>query len=242
MPLGWRAKSSTWAEAQVDGAFVGPALHEREGALDVLVAVERLEGGAALGDAAAVDDLDVVSGDEGAVAEHRVAEVARGLGGVDGAAPACADEGGEVAAVVDVRVREEDAVDRPGVHHQPPVALEGLLAVALVQAAVEQDAQAVHVHDVHRAGGRVRRPLESDRIHAASPFFPYFSKPARPGQARGVGRLPAAARGKGAGKGAACGRAPVLRRGGACQVSPGRAPSPRRRVFSFPLAVLAAEG
>ena len=104
-------------------------------------------------------------GDVGAVAEHRVAEVARGLGGVDGAAVASADEGGEVAAVVDVRVREEDAVDRTGIDGQLAVALEGLLAVALVETAIEEDAQAVDIDDVHRAGGGARGPLELNIEH-----------------------------------------------------------------------------
>ena len=123
--------------AQVDGAFVGPALHEREGLLHVRLLVERFEGGAALGDAAAVDDLHVVLGDEGAVAEHGVAQVARGLGGVDGAAPPGPDERGEVAAVVDMCVGEQHAIDGLGVDHQLAVALEGLLAVPLIEAAIE---------------------------------------------------------------------------------------------------------
>jgi len=64
--------------------------------------------------------------------------------------------------VVDVRMREDDVVDRLGIDRQRAVLLERLLAVALVEPAVEQDPLAVRLDEMHRSRRGLRRSVESD--------------------------------------------------------------------------------
>jgi len=64
--------------------------------------------------------------------------------------------------VIDVGVGQDDLVDRAGVVRRLAVALKGFLALALEQAAVQQDAVAVDFEEVLRAGDRPRRTVERD--------------------------------------------------------------------------------
>src|SRR5262249_14766295 len=75
---------------------------------------------------------------------------------------ALADERREVAAVVDVGVAEDDGVDLVRVEREVAVPLPGLLAAALVQAAVEQDLVVADLQQVHRAGHAAGGPPEGE--------------------------------------------------------------------------------
>ena len=109
-------------------------LHER---VHVALVVERLERLLALLAALLVDVFEVALLQEARVAQHDVAEVGRGLPREHAAAEALPDELRQVAAVVDVRVREYNVVDFRGIDGKVPVLLERLLAVALVEPAVK---------------------------------------------------------------------------------------------------------
>src|SRR5205823_14833603 len=86
--------------------------------------------------------------DAGRVGEHDAHEVARRGGTVDGAFVTLADQVGQVAAVVDVGVAEDDGVQGRGVKGEVGVAFAGLAARAQVQAAVHQDAAAAGLDKV----------------------------------------------------------------------------------------------
>ena len=96
--------------------------------------------------------------DLGRVGEHDAQQVARRRRAVDRPGEPLADERRQVAAVVDVGVAEDDRVDLVGVEREVAVALPGLLAAALVQAAVEQDLVVADFEQVHRPGDAARPP------------------------------------------------------------------------------------
>jgi hypothetical protein len=54
--------------------------------------------------------------------------------------------------MIDVRVAEDDRVDRRRIEGEVPVTLESLLPVALVQPAIQQNPPASELQQVHRAG------------------------------------------------------------------------------------------
>ena len=87
--------------------------------------------------------------ESGSTSEHRSL-----VAGVQKMRPAKSgrDQPRQVAAMVEVRVGEDDGVDRGGVDRQRlPVALAQLLET-LKQPAVDEDAMAVHLEQVLRAG------------------------------------------------------------------------------------------
>jgi hypothetical protein len=87
-----------------------------------------------------------------AVHEHGGAEVEGGSGGVDGAGESLMGEGGEIAAVVEVRVREDDGAHGVGIVGKFAVVRVGVAEVALLHAAVEQEHALGGFADVRGAG------------------------------------------------------------------------------------------
>ena len=105
--------------------------------------------------------LQVALLQEARVSQHDVAELRRRLPREDAPAEALAHELRQVAGVVDVRVGEDHVVDLRGIDWEVPVLFERLLAVVLVQPAVEQYPLAVRFYKMHGAGRRLRRSVES---------------------------------------------------------------------------------
>lgn len=152
-------------EAEVEAAGdVGFLMHlygTKEG-LGVFGILDRVEGAIltivgffadhAAAMAAFVEEFAVAFLDEGGVLEHGFAQIGGGGGGVNGAAKSGFVERGEIAAVVDVGVREDDGVNVATVKGKIAVALFGFTAAALVEAAIEQDALTVQLEDVHGTG------------------------------------------------------------------------------------------
>ena len=153
------------ALGELDRLVVVDRREKTHRAVDVLLLVQQLEGDLVLGLAPAVDALDVVLLDVRRVAKHQVAEVDSGGRGVDAAAEALPDERRQVAAVVHMGVGEDDRLDVGGTEREVAVALEGLLAVALEGSAVEEEAMAVPVHEVHGAGGGLSGAEELEIQH-----------------------------------------------------------------------------
>ena len=144
---------------------VGQRPEERHRVRHVLEVVEQLEGLLALLAARLVHVLHVARLEERAVAQHHFAQVARGGRGVDRAAVAGLHERRDAAAVVDVRVGEDDRVDLLRRERHRAVRLERLLAVALQQAAVHEDAMAVVFDRMERAGGGAGGADEAEVEH-----------------------------------------------------------------------------
>src|SRR5690606_13901406 len=96
-----------------------------------------------------------------AVGENDGAQVTGGEGGIDVALEALLAEVRKVAAVVDVGVGKDDDVDFLRVEMgEAAVHLVALLAAALEQAAIEQDAGAVDFEQVLGTGGGARGTAE----------------------------------------------------------------------------------
>ena len=150
------------------GFVVVVGTDEFEGSLDVGEGIERDDGRLA----AAVGLLVQVGGvgllDVGGIAQHDGQEIGGGRRGVDGFRVALLDEGGDVAAVVDVSVGEDHGVDLGGIEPEGLVDLVGFLAAALKHAAIEENAGIVEFKEVFGAGDLVRA-AEKMPLHAG-PF------------------------------------------------------------------------
>ena len=96
---------------------------------DALAVVEsfRFAAGAAL-----VAELGIGLLDVRGIGQHGEAQVDGCGGGVDGARESVADEGGQIAGVVHMRVGEDHGIDGGGGEGEMAVAIEGLLAASLI--------------------------------------------------------------------------------------------------------------
>ena len=111
---------------------------QADGGLGVLDGVIRLHRGQAGAGVLAVFPLRLRLLDVGGVPQHDVAQAAGGPGGVDPAPVALFGQQGQMAAVVDVGVGQQDPVDLPGGDGQGLVLVDIL---ALLHAAVDQEMQ-----------------------------------------------------------------------------------------------------
>ncbi len=82
--------------------------------------------------------------------------------GKDPAAIAISDQGGQVAAVVNVGVRKDDRVDILDAEGQAAVALVGLFARTLVQPTLQEQGVAVDIQQMLRTCHRLRGAVKSD--------------------------------------------------------------------------------
>ena len=107
------------------------------------------------------------------VRQHERAQVARARRAEDAAAKALADQPRQVAAVIEMRVREDDGVDRAGRDRERGPVAQPQLLEALEQAAVDENAMVAEIEQMLRAGdgaggaekrqrGRHRRALYSE--------------------------------------------------------------------------------
>jgi hypothetical protein len=91
-----------------------------------------------------VQPLDVAFLDSRGIREHDLAKVARAIGGENIPGKSLTAQIGQIAGVVDMRVRENHAIDRRGVEvGEATVDVVRGLPIALVQPAIKQDAFAV---------------------------------------------------------------------------------------------------
>ena len=98
------------------------------------------------------------------VEQHDAAQIARGRSAMDRAVVSFA-QARQFAGVVQMRMAQDDGVHRARVERQNFIELLRLLAMALEQAAFEQQFFAVDLQQIHRAGGGARRAEEMD-FHA----------------------------------------------------------------------------
>ncbi len=109
-----------------------------------------------------VQEFRVLQLDVRRVEEHGAAEVLGGRGGVDGALEASLDEERDRAGVVDVRVREDERVDRSGLKRERPVPRLRLGPPALKETAIEENGSLAADEEVLRSGHGTRRAPEGD--------------------------------------------------------------------------------
>jgi len=130
------------------GALVAEGDELPEAVLGIDHGVVRREEREVIALPVAVQPGDVAFMDVGGIGEHDAAQVARGGGGVDVAGEAALREVREIAAVVDVGVGEDDAVDLLGIEGELAVPLHGLGTTALIESAIEEDAGVVDLDEV----------------------------------------------------------------------------------------------
>ncbi|KGW25396.1 hypothetical protein Y047_2766 [Burkholderia pseudomallei MSHR3016] len=117
--------------------------------------------------AVAVREIGFFLEEPRAVDQHDLAERRGAVRAIDRPAEALAHEHGQIAAVIEMRMREHDGVDRIGGHGQrAPVAQPQLLR-ALEQPAVDQDACPGVLEQILRAGDGFRR-AEERQFHETS--------------------------------------------------------------------------
>ena len=79
-----------------------------------------------------------------AIEEHGAAEVSRSRGADNLAPETLLHQVREITRVINVGVRQHHGINAGGIKEEIPVPLAGLLALALIQAAIEEEAFAVH--------------------------------------------------------------------------------------------------
>ena len=137
--------------------MVWHGVKKRQRALGVLHGVKRIEWRAVQAQrlpaiAAAVDEIRIAFLDVRRIAQHPIAKVDGGRGGVDRAGESVLDHRRQIAAVVDMRVRKDDGVDGGSVEGQMAVLLVRLFAPALIETAIEQNPLAAGLYQVHGPG------------------------------------------------------------------------------------------
>src|SRR5262249_31735604 len=111
-------------------------------------------------------ELGVVPLNARRIHEHDRRQIARGERAINISRVALPAKVGEVAAMINVRVAQHHRVERFGVEGEIAIALDGFLALALKEAALQQQPRAVDFEQIHRAGRRARGAEEMD-LHGA---------------------------------------------------------------------------
>ena len=118
----------------------------------------------------AVQPADVVLVNLRRVRQHDAAEVARRRRRVDVAGETAPAQMRQVAAVIDVGVRQQHRVDLLRIKGKLPVALQRLGASPLVEPAVEQQPRAIDFNEVLRSRRRAGRAAKGDFHDGGTPI------------------------------------------------------------------------
>lgn len=157
-------------QSDIRGEFVPLAeeqrLHMAEQLLDVLLGVERLDAGVPRPELAG-QVLCVFELDAGRVEQHQLGDVGGGIGAEDRSAKPFPVEHRNAAAVIDVRVREDDRVEVLWAAAQFLILAAGLGTTALKQAAVQQNPPMPGLDQVLAAGDLAGGTEEGD-FHAGT--------------------------------------------------------------------------
>ena len=121
-------------------------LHE---GIDVRFFVKGLKEFLAFAFALLVDIFEVALLEETRIAQHNIAKFSCRLTREDTTAEALAHKLRQITRVVDMRMGEDDVVDRFGINGEVAILLEGFLAMTLEETAIEEDTLAVGFEEVH---------------------------------------------------------------------------------------------
>ena len=128
------------ALADRDSLVVRMPVEQPDRGLGVLGRIERLPDLRAATAGVLVDELRVLELDVGAVAQHDPAEIGRGGRRMNRSPITQSRQRGKVATVIDVRVGQDDGVDRRRIEGQFAVDPLAQVALALIEPAVEKHA------------------------------------------------------------------------------------------------------
>ena len=109
-----------------------------------------------------VDILHVLLLNMAAIQEHGAAEVSRSRGADNLAPETLFHQVGDISRVIDVGVRQHHGLNAGGIKEEIPVPLAGLLTLALIEAAIEEEAFAVHRDQMLRTGYRLDGAVKTD--------------------------------------------------------------------------------
>jgi len=153
------------ADAEFGGdlfpSVVGDGLDHFNDASDISFVIEG-ESLATAGGEVLVEVEGVFLLDVGGVVEHDFGDVESRRSAEDGAGETGFDESGEIAAVVDVGVREDDGVEVAGVAGELFVFLSCFGSVSLKESAVEEEAELSAFDKVLAAGDFLGGPVKGD--------------------------------------------------------------------------------
>jgi hypothetical protein len=109
-----------------------------------------------------VDILHVLLLNMAAVQEHGAAEVSRSRGADNLAPETLFHQVGDISRVVNVGVRQHHGVNAGGIKEKIPVPLAGFLTLALIQAAIQEEAFTAHRNQMLRTGYRLDGAMKTD--------------------------------------------------------------------------------
>ena len=158
------------AVVDLDQLPIAAGAQQSDGAQGVFHVVEGLHGLAAVALGLAAFPLGLRDLDVGAVTQHDIAEGAGGRAGIDRAAIAVFVQQGQLAAVVDMGVGQEDKV-QPGWFNGQILIDEEILA--LLHAVVHDTLFIAHFN-VGAAAGHLMGRAQECHVHALFPPFPFF--------------------------------------------------------------------
>jgi hypothetical protein len=90
----------------------------------------------------------------GGIDEHDAAQVARGEGAIDISGEALFDQVREIASVVHVGMAQYDGIDLFGIKRETAIAADGFFAMALKQAAFQEQPLPIYFDKIHRTRSR----------------------------------------------------------------------------------------
>ena len=152
------------ARHQLVRLFIADALKVAQTLDRVLAGVDGVDRGLAISGAMPVDVFHVFLLDMAAVREHIAAQVRRGLGADHLAPETMFHQVGDIARMVDMGVRQDHHIHQPGREGQFPVAPPGLVALAFIEAAVQENPLLIHRDQMLGTGDRLGCP-EKGNFH-----------------------------------------------------------------------------
>ena len=99
------------------------------------------------------------------VRQHDAAQIPRGWRGIDVSSKAQPAQMRQRTAVIDVSMGEHDEVDGLWIKGEILVPLNGVLSASLIEPAIEQDALAIDLDQMLRAGGSACGTAKGDFHH-----------------------------------------------------------------------------
>ena len=134
------AKSSGNTVDDRDGTVVVDGHELTNGLFSILGRIKRLDRRLAFLRPFFGDILGVSALNFGGIFEHNRGEIARGERAVDVSVVALATEVWQIAAMVDVRMAEDNGIDLLRIERKIAITLDGFVTFALEQAAFEEEA------------------------------------------------------------------------------------------------------
>ena len=133
-----------------------------------IVGIEKRQRRPVLGKTFAVGVLGVFLFELGGIEELQLAQFGGGARAIDGAAKAGLHEPRQVADVIDVRVREHDAIDGRSIEGKRLPVAQPQLFEPLEQPAVDEHAAAAGFEQVLRAGDGFGGAVEGELVHGST--------------------------------------------------------------------------